>query len=299
MRYFRFIPHTALLFCLIYLTGCGGSEDEIPNDVDEFKGKVATYSISGNNISLTKDWGSSSNFYANADNQLALWNFFAQLIPSDIRPQIVKLELFADKDDDTGAYVSPIDANDLSRWEMGFNMAYVWTNTLEFNNNEVAYNSIHEYAHVMTLNDVQVQVGGSEDNCAYFFPGEGCSNETSYINLFFNNYWTDIYDESQSFEEDDDEAFFAFHDKYADRFVTEYASTNPGEDIAESFARFVLLEAPTGNQIKDDKLRFFYNFQELVEIRERIRANITFEIDLTQVGEARVERYRQMRVEIN
>ncbi|HEY9117126.1 MAG TPA: hypothetical protein VIN11_04820, partial [Roseivirga sp.] len=80
MRYFRFIPHTALFLCLIYLTGCGGSEDEIPNDVDEFKGKVATYSISGNNISLTKDWGSSSNFYANADNQLALWNFFAQLI---------------------------------------------------------------------------------------------------------------------------------------------------------------------------------------------------------------------------
>lgn len=294
----RFSLLTIALYLSFSFISCGSNDDELPFE-DEFKGKVATYTISGNNITLVTDWGNSSTFYANPSNQLQLWNFYANLIPSNLRPQQVKLELFADEEDDTGAYVAPIDPNDLSKWELGFNMAYVWNSTQQFKSSEVAYNSIHEYAHVLTLDNTQVAVGGSEDNCATFFPGEGCSNQTSYINQFFTNYWTDIYDESQAFDEDDDEAFFAFHDKYLDRFVTEYASTNPGEDIAECFARFVLLDQPTGNQIKDEKVRFFYDFQELIAIRNQIRANIDFQFDITQVGQARIDNYLFRRNQLN
>jgi hypothetical protein len=294
----RFSLLALALYLSFALISCGSNDDELPFD-EEFKGKVATYTISGNNITLTKDWGSSSTFYANPTNQMQLWNFYANLIPSDLRPEFIKLELFADKDDDTGAYVSPINPNDLSKWELGYNMAYAWSNTFEFNKSDVAFNSIHEYAHVLTLNNTQLVAGGSEDTCANYFPGEGCSREAAYINQFFTNYWTDIFDESQAFEEDDDEAFFAFYDKYADRFVSEYASTNPGEDIAESFARFVLLNQPTGNQIKDQKVRFFYDFQELIVVRDRIRANVDFQFDINQVGEARLEKFLFRRNELN
>jgi hypothetical protein len=282
-----FAPLALSLLITLFFVSCGGNDDEIPFD-EGFKGKVATYTISGNNITLTKDWGSSSTFYANSTNQLELWNFYANLIPSDLRPQLIKLELFADKDDDTGAYVSPISDNDLSKWELGYNMAYAWSSTFQLNKSDVAFNSIHEYAHVLTLNNTQLVAGGSEDTCASYFPGEGCSREAAYINQFFTNYWTDIFDESQAFDEDDDEAFFAFYDKYADRFVSEYASTNPEEDIAESFARFVLLDQPTGNQIKDQKVRFFYDYQELIVIRDQIRANVDFNFNINDVGGARL-----------
>ncbi len=292
MKKYRFLPLITGVVLSSMVISCGGGDDEEPFQSDEFKGKVASYSISGNTLTLTKDWKNSSAFYANTTNQMELWDFYAQLIPSDLRPQMVKLELFADKDDDTGAYVSPINENDLSKWELGFNMAYVWSDTFVFNKSEVAHNSVHEYAHVLTLNNTQVVAGGSEDNCSTFFPGEGCSKSASYINQFFQNYWTDIYDESQAFDEDDDAAFFAFYDKYSTRFVTEYASTNPGEDIAESFARFVLLDQPTGSQIKDQKVRFFYEFQELVTIRSQIRAGIDFDFDINQIGAARLERSR-------
>lgn len=291
MKKYRFLPLVLGVILSSMVISCGGGDDE-PFQSDDFKGKVATYTISGNTLTLTKDWGNSSAFYSSTTNQMELWNFYTKLIPSDLRPQVIKLELFADKDDDTGAYVSPINENDLSKWELGFNMAYVWSTTFELNKSEVAHNSVHEYAHVLTLNNTQVVAGGSEDNCNAFFPGEGCSKSASYINQFFQNYWTDIYDESQEFDEDDDDAFFAFYDKYADRFVTEYASTNLGEDIAESFARFVLLDEPTGNQIKDQKVRFFYDFQELVAIRNQIRNGIDFDFDINQVGEARLERFR-------
>jgi len=90
----------------------------------------------------------------------------------------------------------------------------------------------------------------------------------------------------------DDDAFCAFLDNYADRFVKEYASTNHGEDIAESFARFVLLDAPTANQIKDQKVKFFYDLQELAAIRNQIRAGVDFDFDINQIGAARLERSR-------
>jgi hypothetical protein len=293
----------ALIAFALYLSfaflSCGSNEDdEVPVD-DEIRGKVASFVISGNSITKVLDHGNTNAFYTNSANQMELWNFFANLIPSDLRPELVKLELFADDTDDTGAYVSPINTNDLTRWDIGFNMAYVWSSTQQFQKSETAYNSIHEFAHVLTLNSGQLIVGGTENDCTTFFPGEGCSNETSYINQFFNNYWTDIYDESQLFDEDDDAAFFAFYDKYADRFVTEYASTNPGEDIAECFARFVLLNSPSGNQIKDQKIRFFYDFQELVAMRDRIRANINFQFDINQVGEARLDNYLFRRSQLN
>ncbi len=61
---------------------------------------------------------------------------------------------------------------------------------------------------------------------------------------------------------------------FPESFVTEYAATHPAEDIAESFIYFVTLDKPEGNLIKDKKIRFFYAYPELIEIRERMRENI-------------------------
>ena len=36
-----------------------------------------------------------------------------------------------------------------------------------------------------------------------------------------------------------------------DSFVTDYAATNPGEDLAETFTVFVLSPRPTGDRIAD------------------------------------------------
>lgn len=288
-----------LFFCLsvVLLSFSCDTDDEEPLFEEDIQGQVATYGVSGNTISLITDHQHSSAFYADQSNHQFLWSFFSELIPVEARPQVVEFELFADSGDDTEAFVSPISDNDLSRWELGFNLTTVWSNTRDFQKSRVAYNSIHEYAHIMTLNNEQVDAGGSESTCQNFFTGEGCSTTASYINVFFNNYWTDIYDESQSFDVEDDDAFFAFYDKYADRFVSEYASTNPGEDIAESFTMFVLTNMPTGNLIKDEKVRFFYEYQELIALRDEIRSNIDFQIDFNHIGEARIQKMKQARFE--
>jgi len=58
-------------------------------------------------------------------------------------------------------------------------------------------------------------------------------------------------------------------------FVTEYASTNPGEDIAESFAFFVLRPKPSSSKKKSDqKMLFFFDYPELVKLRSYVRSRI-------------------------
>jgi len=62
--------------------------------------------------------------------------------------------------------------------------------------------------------------------------------------------------------------------KYKDRFVTDYAATNPGEDIAEVFATFVTqADQPRGNSIADQKIKLLYDFPELTQLRDKIRQN--------------------------
>ena len=61
-----------------------------------------------------------------------------------------------------------------------------------------------------------------------------------------------------------------FYAKYPDQFVSEYAATNPVEDIAESWTEFVMRPKPTGTSIADQKVQFFYEYPELVETRRQI-----------------------------
>ena len=106
-----------------------------------------------------------------------------------------------------------------------------------------------------------------------------------------------------------DKSNYNFHQKYSDQFITYYAGSDPAEDFAESFTAFVLWDdelidkhkkwcATVGdsgwhlileeglsywkwcekvyrdNSIWEEKVRFFYDFPELVEMRDFIRSNL-------------------------
>ncbi len=54
-------------------------------------------------------------------------------------------------------------------------------------------------------------------------------------------------------------------------FVTEYAATNTGEDIAESFVSFIFKKKINPNTIAEQKTQFFYAYPELTKMRDTIR----------------------------
>ncbi len=236
---------------------------------------LTTYSISGNQITKIKDYDVAQQFQFDQDDvgkHQKMWDYYASLIPLENRGYITEFVVFHGEGNLAG-YVEPIDENDLSKWRMG--LAIDVTGDLDNRDikEEFAYVAIHEFAHVLTLNSSQVDVGGSEGNCANFHTGEGCSKSNSYINAFFELGWKDIYDEFRALGESD---LHDFYQKYSDRFVTDYAASNPGEDIAEVFSVFVTQDnAPSGNSIADKKINLMYNYPELVSLRNEIRNDPT------------------------
>lgn len=62
--------------------------------------------------------------------------------------------------------------------------------------------------------------------------------------------------------------------KYPNEFVTAEAALSISNDMAYSFAEFVVRDEPTGSSIKEQKIRFFYSYPDLVTIREQLRQHI-------------------------
>ena len=160
-----------------------------------------------------------------------------------------------------------------------------------------------------------------EADCApnVYADWSGCMKDNSYLNLFFQKFWADIYSEYYywfEFADNDEmpELISAFRQNYHNQFVTHYSMTHPAEDFAESFTAFVLWdEEKIANQKKlcseakgdgwtasgwnliqygdwsywhwchkiysynaiwEEKILFFYDFPELVEMRDFIRSNL-------------------------
>ena len=248
-------------------------EDNDDDDGHNHGGNVATltsYKIVGESIVKIKDFnvsGSMISFQQDIAKHQAMFEYYKNIIPVENRQKITEFVVFHGQGELYG-YVEPINHNDLSKWRMG--LAIDQANdiaAIDFGN-EFAYTVVHEFAHVLTLNNEQISVDVSENACPNFHTGEGCSETNSYINALFELGWADIY---QEFENSGGDGY-AMYDKYPDRFVTEYAATNPGEDIAEVFTVFVIQEQmPTGNSIANKKVRMMYEYPELVQLRNQIR----------------------------
>jgi len=135
---------------------------------------------------------------------------------------------------------------------------------------EMKVTLVHEMAHILTLNDSQVnEKAGS---CSTYKLDEGCANITSYIVSFFNQFWKSY----GPVDEYDEDAAYDRYDKNPTDFVNDYAATNPVEDLAETFAHFVLEDKPKNCDatVADKEKCSLYEFSELVTMRDNIRVNL-------------------------
>jgi hypothetical protein len=208
-----------------------------------------------------------------------IWELLYSILPrSEVDQRIESFYIFSDGVDETMAYVEPVDLESGELWNIGIDPLDSIDAEGNVGGNEIIHTIIHEFAHIVTLNDSQIEF--SQTECSTYYTGEGCSYEDSYINMFFQNYWEEIYEELPMEDADSDsldeyyESLDDFYERYEDRFVSDYAATNPGEDIAESYTEFILKDAPSGDSIADQKVLFFYEFDELVVDRNSIRRQI-------------------------
>lgn len=226
------------------------------------------------------------------DNRTAhegIWEYFASVIPATQREMISEFAIFTDG---RGAHLAAVSPNfsDPEQWILQVDI-------LDSENyHELTYTLIHEQGHLLTLNPQQVPPSKAifkfPNNktiykqelaaCPQFFTGEGCSQPDSYINQFFTRFWPYLYPEWTQIDSEEDEDTHAsllrdFYEIYQDQFLSEYAATSPVEDIAESWTHFILAPKPELNSIASEKILFFYEYPELVDLRMQILQNICAE----------------------
>jgi hypothetical protein len=220
-----------------------------------------------------------------------IWEAVAGLIPDQYLRQIAYFEIFTDGYDDflgaieevegdTGFFIFSLDLSDMLDEDLNLNA-------------ELLFDTItHELAHIITLNVDQVAWVEEEDadpGTYFVYEYDLDTFPDSYLNLFFQRFWKDLYPEWSDFyyeygvlyegdehlyEEYDallQDCLEAFYEQYADHFVSDYAATSPAEDLAETFMVFVLQDKPEGNLIRDQKVRFFYDFPEMLAVRDHAR----------------------------
>ena len=223
---------------------------------------VATFDVRGDTLVLsdaTSELG---------ERAATVWNRFVELVPPEERSMVSTFELM----DVTyeGAHVYPTDA-DPARWVLGVS---------EGLGRDLDETLLHEWGHLVTLSASEVPPNPNSLGCKTFFTGEGCALPDSTFARFVSAFWPqelideadriyDIEPENEYFDAID--AFLAEHEG---EFVTEYAATNPGEDLAETIAVFILTDRPDGDEVRDDKVRFLWDDPVFVELRDRIRESL-------------------------
>jgi hypothetical protein len=264
--------------------------DAIGNSIYEEQGaefNLVIYQVNGDEIvdpAILYVPSEYQKYQEDTASHLRIWEFYVAMIPSELRSFVNEFVIYTDGPEaGTGAWVSP-SSTDEGYWRVGFDL--LDSDYPPF----LAEAVVHETAHLITLNISQVPY--DEDHYYYYdakqkiVPGcsqyavdGGCSQPGSYINLFYQRFWKDIYEEWWAVEQEAQnvesfeeylEMMEKFYNSNSDLFLNDYAATNVEEDMAESFAFFALNPKPSGNSIYEQKVAFYYEFPELVKYRQQI-----------------------------
>lgn len=190
-----------------------------------------------------------------------LWNQMTALLPEHALEHFTVYTVFTDGPDQVLAYVNMVDEKG-EKWEIAVDPA-------DAKNPKLFYETIiHEYSHYLTLNSTQVTYARPYSSETYSEDGM-VSKKGSYLDSFYQTFWTDILDDRLANMET-----YNFYLRHLDTFVTAYASTDPSEDIAESFTYFVLQEQREGERIWMQKQTYFYQYPEFVDFRTKVQNNL-------------------------
>lgn len=199
---------------------------------------------------------------------LKIWARVNVLIPDDLLSRIVEFAAVTDGEDNTMAYVYPVE--ELHAWRLTVDYLDFLDEEGQLSFDLVDETILHEFAHILSLNETQIDAEATNT----LELDEGKLTPESYLNRFYQRFWRDYEPEldSKSGEGFTTAEQFDFYLAHETEFLNDYAATSPAEDFAETFAQFVLREQPGSTQsVVEEKLIFFYQFPELTKMRNQIR----------------------------
>lgn len=257
--------------------------ESLVEETEAIEQDVVSYSVAGNDLTnhiILTDDANDLSFAKEQEEHERLWQLFSTIIPLENRKMVKEFVLFTDGPDNTLGLVEPL-PTDTTQWKLAID--YQDTSNIK----DFYYTLIHEYGHLLTLNHSEVpptsktvlddeEFEEATAECKTYYALQGCSSNDSYMYLYFKRFWEVRYEEWLEMDvESSEEAQSAFFDKHADEFLTPYAVSHPEEDIAESWVHFIFTEKPKEPfTIAHEKIVFFYNYPELVQLRKTILKNL-------------------------
>lgn len=223
----------------------------------DYESLLVSYRVDGDGLLEPSYYPAPAKLIVYRNNRSAhhrIWDYFTHVVPLEERPGLAEFDIYAGGA--SGAQFSPTEDGG---WILRFN---VLAGT---DSNYLTEALIHEYGHFLTLNPTQQIPLDNGQQCPQE-PLHKCPAPDSYANQFFEEFWRPIYREWIN-TSDDTGRNFQFYLKYSDQFVSEYAASQPLEDIAETWTAFILHPKPGSDTIAGQKVLFFYRFPELVELR--------------------------------
>jgi peptidoglycan hydrolase-like protein with peptidoglycan-binding domain len=187
-----------------------------------------------------------------------LYTSIKYLIPIDMSDKYISHFKISNKSSDSHQLLATVTPYD--RDSDKFVLTILYNNFLNETLEERNLTIVHELAHLLSLNKTWQL---ATTTCTTFYDSnQFCYQVYSPINQFYQTFWRGvstqpIYNSNQ--------------------FVNEYATTNPVEDFAESFAYFVGREAyklpdflPAYDSVVSQKLNFFNYFSDFYNLKNNL-----------------------------
>ena len=237
----------------------GGTNGSVPTRADEDFGTVEVYAVRDDGTLDPEATGLAAE----------VWDAYSRMTDGQLAGDLVAEFVVGDApQSDTLAYVITLD--DPEQWSLAANLA-----TSEDPELLIA-TLIHEFAHILTLRTDEMDPPIAR--CPTVDLDEGCAADDSVIAAFEERFWESYgIDAPEPWNTDPDIAW-EFYVDHEEDFVSDYAATNVAEDLAESFMTYVIEDAATGDSIAAQKLRFFDEYPEYVELRDHIRSEVATDL---------------------
>ncbi len=211
---------------------------------------LASYPVNGGQATIT-------------DPEDALvWNYLCSILPPEARQKIAEFNLFTDGTSNILAYTSPVQVDDVSdntRFSISIDYYDVYDENGEKRDwSKLTYTILHEYGHVLLEDETQIDLtkGTGTHDPATFVEG-------SFRKGFYDTFWSALGDTG-----------VGDYEANPTNYVSRYGANYFHEDIADTFAVFVLGGQPQGDTVAEEKLRFFWSDSDLVALRAAIRQNL-------------------------
>lgn len=248
-----------VLVCVLFATN---EIDAVKRHVhrNTFKGKdILSYQVtnhrlsSGTMLTFEPAW---SRFILNEEEHQRIWTKILEIIPDESIDQIDRV-IFSR----TNGYLAFVEKTDDSqKWTLNLDIQFLKESAqdpLEFRKT-----ILHEFAHVLFIGDKEMFFNEEKEAINEYVQHHRGSDEP--MIRFYCQFWEQNMDE---FERTKGKGFY---EKHHGEFVTEYASENPCEDIAETFVSFVLSDKPIGESMIDQKILLFYDYPSVVAFRSKV-----------------------------